>query len=130
MVSLFIRITGIDVDRILFSMICLFLTGRVIDIIQVGVVRSKNVFIVSPEYEEMKQVLLKNLDKGVTLIPIESGYHEKKGMLIMTVIKEKDFPLLKESLLEIDEHAFIVSMGASEVFGRGFSLQRIFEYME
>lgn len=129
----FIILSGLlafDVDRILFSMICLFLTGRVIDIIQVGVVRSKNVFIVSLEYEVMKQELLKNLDTGVTLIPIESGYHEKKGMLIMTVIKEKDFPKVKESLLQIDEHAFIVSMGASEVFGRGFSLQRIFEYME
>ncbi|MCB5950656.1 YitT family protein [Enterococcus sp. BWT-B8] len=119
-----------DVDRILFSMICLFLTGRVIDLIQVGVVRSKNVFIVSPKYEEIKLTLLKELDKGVTMIPVKGGYHEQEGMLLMTVIKEKDFPKVKEELLRIDEHAFIISMNASEVFGRGFSLQRMFEYME
>ncbi|MGC6769671.1 YitT family protein [Enterococcus sp. LJL128] len=127
---IFSGLLAFDVDRILYSLMSLFLIGRVIDIIQVGVVRSKNVFVVSPKYAEMKQELLKILDKGVTMIPIEGGYHEKQGMLLMTVIKEKDFPKLKESLLQIDENAFIISMNASEVFGRGFSLQRILEYME
>lgn len=119
-----------NVDTILYSLICLFVIGRVVDALQVGLVRSKNVLIISPKFEEMKKDILEQLDKGVTMIPIEGGYQKNKSMLLMTVIKEKDFAQLKENLLEIDEQAFIISMNASEVFGRGFSLQKVLEYME
>lgn len=119
-----------NVDTILFSLICLFVIGRVVDAIQVGLVRSKNVLIISPKFEDMKADILEQLDKGVTMIPIEGGYQRGQSMLLMTVIKEKDFAQLKENLLEIDEHAFIVSMNASEVFGRGFSLKKVIDFME
>lgn len=119
-----------NIDTILYSLICLFVIGRVVDALQVGLVRSKNVLIISPKFEEMKKDILEQLDKGVTMIPIEGGYQRGKSMLLMTVIKEKDFAQLKENLLEIDEHAFIVSMNASEVFGRGFSIKKVIDFME
>lgn len=93
--------------------------------IQVGLVRSKNVMIISPKYVAIQERLLRELDKGVTLVPIEGGYRNAKGMLLMTVIREKDFPRLKEAILEIDEEAFLISMSASEVYGKGFSLKKV-----
>ena len=98
-----------NADIVLFSLICLFTIGRVVDMIQVGLVRSKNVMIISPKYVAIQERLLRELDKGVTLVPIEGGYRNAKGMLLMTVIREKDFPRLKEAILEIDEEAFLIS---------------------
>ena len=114
-----------NADIVLFSLICLFTIGRVVDMIQVGLVRSKNVMIISPKYVAIQERLLRELDKGVTLVPIEGGYRNAKGMLLMTVIREKDFPRLKEAILEIDEEAFLISMSASEVYGKGFSLKKV-----
>lgn len=114
-----------NADIVLFSLICLFTIGRVVDMIQVGLVRSKNVMIISPKYVAIQERLLRELDKGVTLVPIEGGYRSAKGMLLMTVIREKDFPRLKEAILEIDEEAFLISMSASEVYGKGFSLKKV-----
>lgn len=116
-----------NTDTVLFSLICLYIIGRVVDMVQVGFIRSKNVLIISPKYAEIKEKILIGLDKGITMIPIEGGYQQNKSMLMMTVISEKDFVKIKESVLAIDEQAFIVSMNASEVFGRGFSLKKIAE---
>ncbi|WYJ96893.1 YitT family protein [Enterococcus sp. DIV0212c] len=116
-----------NTDTVLFSLICLYLIGRVVDLVQVGFVRSKNVLIISPKFAEIKEKILVDMDKGLTMIPIEGGYQKNPSMLMMTVISEKDFAKIKENVLAIDEEAFIVSMNASEVFGKGFSLKKIAE---
>lgn len=114
-------------DTVLFSVISLFIIGRVVDRIQVGMSRSKNLFIISKKYEAIHTLFIKELDKGVTLIPIEGGFSKEAGNLLMTVIPERDFVEVKEAILAIDEAAFFVSLDASEVNGRGFSLKRIME---
>ena len=114
-------------DTVLFSVISLFIIGRVVDRIQVGMSRSKNLFIISKKYEAIHTLFIKELDKGVTLIPIEGGFSKDAGNLLMTVIPERDFVQVKEAILAIDEAAFFVSLDASEVNGRGFSLKRIME---
>ena len=114
-------------DTVLFSLISLFIIGRVIDRVQVGVLRSKNLFIISDKYEAIHQIFIKELDKGVTLLPIEGGYTQKQGKIIMTVIPEKEFMAIKEAILAIDEIAFFVALDASEVNGRGFSVKRMME---
>lgn len=124
---IFFALLAFDTDVVLFSLICLFVIGRVVDMIQVGLDRSKNVLIISPKYTEIQKVLTQLLDKGVTLIPIEGGYRQESGKLLMTVISEKDFPKVKEAILTIDETAFCVILNASEVHGRGFSLKKVAE---
>lgn len=114
-------------DTVLFSVISLFIIGRVVDRIQVGMSRSKNLFIISKKYQEIHHLFIKELDKGVTLVPIEGGYSNEAGKLIMAVIPESDFVKIKDAILTIDEAAFFVSLEASEVNGRGFSLKRIME---
>lgn len=116
-----------NTDTVLYSLICLYIIGRMVDLVQLGFVRSKNVLIISPKYAEIREKILVGLDKGITMIPIEGGYQQNKSMLMMTVVSEKDFGKIKESVLAIDEHAFVVSMNASEVYGRGFSLKKIAE---
>lgn len=114
-----------DTDVVLFSIISLFLIGRVVDMVQVGLDRSKNVMIISPKYAEIKEALTTTLDKGVTIIPIEGGYSQTSSKLLMTVMSEKDFPQVKEAILTIDETAFFITLNASEVHGRGFSLKKV-----
>lgn len=119
-----------NMDIVLFSLICLFIIGRFIDLIQVGLVRSKNVMIISSEYAVIQERLLCELDKGVTLVPIEGGYRSVKGMLLMTIIREEDFYRLKEAVFDIDEEAFLFSMNVNEVYGKGFRLKKITDGVE
>ena len=44
--------------------------------------------------------------------------------MLMCVVAEQEFTFLKDAVLDVDEHAFVVVMSASEVWGRGFTLAK------
>lgn len=117
-------LVAFEVDRVLYSLICLFVIGRVIDLVQMGFNRSKNVLIVSKEPEKVAQMILSEMDLGVTHIPVKGGYNQESKDMLMCVLPEKEFHKLNESVQTIDPEGFVVAMAASEVMGRGFSLGR------
>lgn len=111
-------------DKVLYALICLFIIGRVIDLVQVSFNLSKNVLIISNKSPEVAKMIMATMDRGVTRIPITGGFNESEQHMLMCVLPEADFALLKENVLEIDPNSFVVAMSASEVMGRGFSLGR------
>lgn len=113
-----------DTEIVMYSLISLFIISRVVDLVQVGLNRSKNVFIISHSIEEIKQEILTKLDRGVTNVAVSGGFGNQEQEMLMCVIPEREFNQLKEAVLAIDSHAFVVVMSASEVMGRGFSLLR------
>lgn len=113
-----------DVDRVLYSLISLFIIGRVVDLVQVGFDRSKNVMIISEASDEVNKMIIEKMDRGVTHLAIQGGFERREKEMLMCVIPEKEFHTLKEEVLAIDPHAFVVAMAASEVMGKGFSLSR------
>lgn len=111
-------------DTVMFSLISLFIISRMIDLVQLGFNRSKNVFIISKQYAALKPVIIQQLDNGVTTVPVLGGFENQAQEMLMCVISEKRFPKLKETVLQMDPQAFVVVMSASEVMGLGFSLTK------
>lgn len=114
-----------DTDTVFYSLICLFVIGRVIDLVQVGLGISKNVFIISSETLEIKDMIHHNINRGLSVIPIEGGYQKEHKEMIMCVLPEKEFQQVKTKVLSIDPEAFVIATAASDVMGRGFSLNRL-----
>lgn len=108
----------------LFSLIALFMTSKVIDMMQVGINASKTILIISDYPEEIQQKVLHDVNKGMTSLPAQGGYQNGDKKLLMCVVPDDDFAQVKEAILDIDEHAFVVVMNATEVMGRGFTLLR------
>ena len=46
--------------------------------------------------------------------------------MLMVVISEREITALQEMIIQNDEDAFVVFMSASDVLGRGFSLDKYF----
>ncbi|MGX7024691.1 YitT family protein [Vagococcus hydrophili] len=113
-----------DIQRVLYAMIALYLTARVIDMVQVGPDLSKNLFIISPKFEEIREALLHQQQTGVTYLPVEGGHRLDQKKMIMTVIRDNDYTKIKQAILEIDPEAFMVISSANEVYGKGFTLFR------
>lgn len=113
-----------DIQRVLYALISLYLTSRLVDMVQVGADLSKNVMIISHYYEDIRVKIMTELDCGVTYIPVEGGHNEDHKKMIMTVIREKQFTEIKQAVLDIDPEAFIVATSANEVMGKGFTLFR------
>ncbi len=60
----------------------------------------------------------------MTELPIIGGFTGVDKRMLMTTISIPEMQKLETAVLEIDETAFMVVMPASQVRGRGFSLQK------
>lgn len=115
-----------DVETVMFSLIALYIVSRTIDLVQLGFNRNKNVFIISDNPQDIRQEILHTMERGVTNLGIRGGYGNTDKDMLMAVIQEREFTLLKEAVLKADPNAFVVAMPASEVLGRGFSMHKYF----
>lgn len=113
-----------DGEVVMYSIISLFVISRTIDVVQVGFNHSKTVMIISEYPAEVKQAIFSVVNRGVTNLGIKGGYGNSDKEMLMCVVAEQEFTLLKDTILDVDENAFVVVMSASEVWGRGFTLAK------
>jgi uncharacterized membrane-anchored protein YitT (DUF2179 family) len=104
----------------LYSWIVIFITGKVIDVVLEGVSYDKSVFIISDKYEEIRDKIINNLDRGGTYIDGKGMYNNADRRMIHTVVSRRELGLLEEYIHEIDPKAFLTVTDATEILGEGF----------
>ncbi|RKD21888.1 hypothetical protein BEP19_14595 [Ammoniphilus oxalaticus] len=107
-------------EQALYALIALYITGKTIDVIQVGLNVSKIAFIIAQDAEKIQQAILYEMDRGVTKIPGYGGYTDKERPVLMCVVSQNEINTLKQAVREIDPAAFIIVTSANEVLGEGF----------
>lgn len=115
-----------DLEAILYGIITLTVASRVIDIVLVGASVQKTIFIITDQTERIREEILDNFDRGVTLFDARGGFRNEPKEMMMVVIEEREITALREMIIEKDDDAFVIVMAASEVMGRGFSLEKYF----
>ncbi|CQR46449.1 hypothetical protein BN1058_00709 [Paraliobacillus sp. PM-2] len=109
-----------SIEQGLYALIGLFVTSRTIDFVQVGFNRSKNVMIITEYVQQVRQALLEDVDRGVTVWNGKGGYTSEQKEIIMCVVAQNEFNKVTQMVKRIDPSAFVVAMNASEVLGEGF----------
>ena len=110
-----------DIEQGLYALIGLAVTGKTIDLVQVGIQRSKTVMIITNYETEVRKAILEEVDRGVTRLTAQGGYTESDRPVLMCVIDQSEFTKLRQVVQSIDRHAFVVVMEAAEVLGEGFN---------
>lgn len=77
--------------------------------------------IVSEKADEIRQAILQDVDRGVTLLHAQTGYYRKELDVLLTVISPRERHRTEQLVRRIDPHAFIILSQVSKVSGRGFS---------
>lgn len=83
--------------------------------------------VVSKKSEEIRGAILKQIDRGVTMLEGESGYLHYKTQVIFSVISNRELPKIEKIIHSIDPESFMVVSRVSEVKGRGFSLNKKYQ---
>ncbi len=104
----------------LYSLITIFVTGKVIDVIVQGASTKKAVFIVSDQHDAIRNKIIKDLNRGGTFIKGEGMYHNKEKNMIYSVLSRREFEILKNHIRQIDPEALITVLDARESIGPGF----------
>lgn len=104
----------------LYSWIVIFITGKVIDTVLQGISYDKTVFIVTDKYEELREKIINDLERGGTLIKAEGMYQGNPKNVIFTNVNRRELSMLQEFINTIDPNAFLTVIDANEVIGHGF----------
>lgn len=113
-----------DRERTLYGIVLVVIYTYVMDKVLVSGKNQIEVKIISERWEEINVAIQKQLDRGTTFMKTESGYLRKDGMMIMTIVSNREMAKLNQIVLNIDSNAFIVINEAKEVMGRGFTLRK------
>ena len=109
-----------DSEQILYGILNLFLSTVVLNrVMLLG--KSQ----ISDKYREIRQKVLTDIDAGVTMVDIETGYGEQKQQGVLCVIHSRKLYSVKEAIQEIDPKAFITITQINEVRGRGFTMEKL-----
>lgn len=109
-----------DVEVALYAAICVFLTGKVFDLVLYGTQEAKLLIIISDKENEIAERLLNDIDTGMTYLHGVGGYSEKNKKVIMCAIKKQMLPKVEDMIKEIDLNAFIIVTSANEIVGQGY----------
>ena len=104
-------------DRALYSILTYYIASKVIDTVIEGLDKSKSVRIVSGNYREIGDSIMKELDTSVTYIRTMGGYSRQEKILTYCVVNKFEIPKLKELVHSLDPKAFIVTEDVHEVEG-------------
>ncbi len=108
----------------LYSLIVIFITGKVIDVVLEGFSYEKTLFIVSDKYEEIASKILDDLNRGGTYIEARGMYKKDEKKIIFVNVTRREVAILQDYINQIDPDAFVTVIEASEILGKGFrSLQ-------
>ena len=103
-----------------YSVISLYISCKVTDWILVSGNYAKSVFIISRNHEEISNVIMTNMERGVTGIYSYGCYHKEDNMMLMCIVKSREIPKLLEKIKQIDKNAFTIISEVREVRGEGF----------
>ena len=120
MIVLFALLAFGDWKIPLYSWINIYITGKVIDYILEGANYSRTVLIISDKYDEIKEKILFQLNRGATWIKAEGMYTGTERKLIFTNVSRRELSILRDYIHNIDPKAFVTVISTSEIYGEGF----------
>jgi uncharacterized membrane-anchored protein YitT (DUF2179 family) len=81
---------------------------------------SVTINVISDKWEEIRNYIIKDLDRGCTLYDVQGGYEFAPRKELKTVVSKKQSEKTKEEILKIDPNCFLTLTVSKGVFGEGF----------
>lgn len=106
-------------DKVLYALIVSFVSARAVDVVLKGFGQAQQAIIVSSAPDAIRQRILHDLGRGVTLLEGRGGYTDGTRTVLLTVVARSEISVLKQLLHDADPHAFVI-FGTAEVAGEGF----------
>ena len=107
-------------DIFMYTLVGLFISTKAIDFIQDGVDKAKALMIISNKSEEIKNEIMKQTGRGVTIINARGGYTNDNKEVLYCILGRYEVTTVKRIVKNIDRKAFMSISEVSEVLGEGF----------
>ena len=107
-------------ESMLYASVAIFVSAQVLDYIIYGVSRGAMIMIISDKNEEIRNMIVHELDRGVTVLKGQGGYSgQDKNVLLCACYDNQAHKLIKK-IKSTDENAFFIVTQSKQILGNGF----------
>lgn len=110
----------ISKEKVLYTLVSVFIASKLIDFIQEGAYAGKAFTIICRAPEQLARLIAVELERGATLLPAVGAYSAERKMMLYCVVSRYEIQKLKSLVRRHDRQAFIVVQDTAEVLGEGF----------
>ncbi|MBU1221420.1 YitT family protein [Myxococcota bacterium] len=107
-------------EILMYSLILIFIGTNVIDFFLNGISASVRIWIVSDNWEEIRDMILQDYGRGVTTFEGEGGYTGIRKKIIVTYVPRRYVTKIRRELHELDPDVFFAVDPSAGVYGEGF----------
>ncbi|KYD09250.1 YitT family protein [Heyndrickxia sporothermodurans] len=115
-------LTYLDYREAMYTLVAVFVGARVIDFMQEGAYSARGALIISPKHDEIASLIMKDMDRGVTVLRGHGSYTKEDKDVLYCVVGKNEIVRLKGLINSIDPHAFVSVSIVHDVLGEGFTL--------
>lgn len=110
-----------NIDIAVLTISTMFISSQVVNFVVDGINRKRTLYIITDaeHFEELSSVLLKELHRGVTMIPAIGAYTSATKYILFTTVSVREVSKAKQIVLNIDSKAFMTVTETSQVIGNG-----------
>ena len=113
-----------NAELAMYGIMALAISTYSVDFLMRKMNLSKIAFVISPEGAHIAEMLINTSPRGVTILEGTGAYTKTKQYMLVCAIKTKEITAFQKSVLEIDEHAFIIFSESQQIVGNGFYIYR------
>lgn len=110
-----------NLEVALYAAVTIFITSQTIDLVQEGLNFKKGVLIISSKADQINEMVVKDLNRGITEFEAKGGYTGDKKQVLLCIISRSEVSELKSEIAKIDQDAFVIISNVHEVLGEGFT---------
>ncbi len=118
--SVLLCIAGVlySLESSLYTLIFIFVSSYMLNLVVTGLSQRKAVFIISPSWKEIGQGIIEEINRSYTIIRGAGGFSGREENILYTVVSFKELPRLKTLIRQQDPNAFMVAHDTLEVMGQ------------
>lgn len=115
-------LTFLDSRSMMYTLVAVYIGGRVIDFVQDGAYSAKGALIISNHSDEIANFISDKMERGVTIFDGHGHYTKEHKNVLYCVVGRNEVVRLKTIIHTIDPHAFVSILDVRDVAGEGFTL--------
>ena len=114
-------------QQCLYGIVLVIVYTIVLDKVLIFGTTRTEVKIISKYSDEIREAILTQLDRGVTVLHGEGGFRHDPEQVLLSIISNRQLPKLEKLAHAIDPACFMIVSHVTEVSGRGFSLEKDYQ---
>lgn len=120
MIVVAISLTVIPLDKVLVTVISLYIGTKVMEYVIEGLNTKKSMTIISTNPDKLAKAIDEQIGRGLTILNGHGYYTREEKDVLYVVISKTQVSKAKRLIKQIDKDAFLVIHDVRDVYGNGF----------